>query len=150
MVQSESKFIQEISTLSTTDFDSFLKHFSQFLNLQISKDINQVLKFCGFYLKSWESLDKEHTEELNLNLPKEAISDKTVRHRPAVSDTHKEIQRLQKTQTSDDEPLIKKEESELPSVTQLGRTLTQWSYRIKSRVASYQKKTKSESGLPQL
>ena len=36
MVQSESKFIQEISTLSTTDFDSFLKHFSQFLNFQIS------------------------------------------------------------------------------------------------------------------
>ena len=107
MVQSESKFIQEISTLSTTDFDSFLKHFSQFLNLQISKDINQVIQFCGFYLKSWESLDKKHTVELNLDLPKETISDKTVRHRPAVSDTHKEIQRLQNIQTSDDEPLIK-------------------------------------------
>ena len=100
-----------------------------------------MLQFCGFYLKSWESLDKEHTVELNLDLPKEITSDKTVRHRPVVSDTHKEIHRLQKTQTSDDEPLIKKEESELPSVTQLGCTLTQWNYRIKSRVASYQKRT---------
>ena len=70
MIQSQSKFVQEISTLSTTDFDSFLKHFSQFLNLQISKDINQVFQFCGFYLKSWDSLDKEHTEELNPDLPK--------------------------------------------------------------------------------
>ena len=51
-------------------------------------------------------------------MPKETISDKTVRHRPVVSDTHKEIHRLQKTQTSDDEPLIQKEESELPSVSQ--------------------------------
>ena len=68
-----------------------------------------MLQFCGFYLKSWESLDKEHTVDLNLDLPKEIISDRTVRHRPVVSDTHKEIHRLQKTQTSDDEPLIKKE-----------------------------------------
>ena len=74
-------------------------------------------------------------------MPKETISDKTVRHRPVVSETHKENHRLQKTQTSDDEPLIQKEESELPSVTQLGHTLTQWNYRIKSRVASYQKRT---------
>ena len=78
--------------------------------------------------------------DLNLDLPKETISDKMVRHRPVVSETDKEIHRLQKTQTSDDEPLIKKEESELPSVTQLGRTLTQWNYRTKSRIASYQKK----------
>ena len=62
--------------------------------------------------------------ELNLDFPKETTSDKTVRHRPVVSDTHKEIHRLQKTQTLDDEPLIKKEESELPSVTQLAQ-LTQ-------------------------
>ena len=55
----------------------------------------------------------------------ETISNKTIRHRPVVSDTHKEIQRLQKTKTLDNEPLIKKEESELPSVTQLGGTLTQ-------------------------
>ena len=41
MIQSESQFVQEISTLSTTDFDSFLKHFSQFLNLQISKEIKR-------------------------------------------------------------------------------------------------------------
>ena len=45
MIQSESNFVQGVSALSTTDFDSFLKHFYQFLNLQISKDINKVLQF---------------------------------------------------------------------------------------------------------
>ena len=40
-----------------------------------------------------------------------------------------------------DESLIHKEDEGLASVTQLGHTLTQWTYRIKSRVASYQKKT---------
>ena len=57
MILTEEDFIKGISILSTSEFDSFLKHFSQFLNLQISNDINQVLQFCGFYLKSWESLD---------------------------------------------------------------------------------------------
>ena len=40
-----------------------------------------------------------------------------------------------------DDSLIQKEEDGQASVTQLGRTLTQWTYRIKSKVASYQKKS---------
>ena len=74
-------------------------------------------------------------------MPKEAISVKTTRKRPLISDTHKEIHQLQKNQTVDDEPLIQKDETELTSVTQLGRTLTQWNYKIKSKKAAYQRKT---------
>ena len=32
------------------------------------------------------------------------------------------------------------EENDLSNVTQLGRTLTQWKYKIKSKIASYQRK----------
>ena len=66
-------------------------------------------------------------------------SENTARIRPEIKDTHKEIIKLQKTIV--DDSLIHKEDEGLASVTQLGRTLTQWTYRIKSRVASYQKKT---------
>ena len=79
--------------------------------------------FGGFYLKSWETLDKDHKKTLNIGLPKENISDKTVRQRPIIADTHKEINRLQKT--IEDDSLIHTEDNDLPSVTQLGRTLTQ-------------------------
>ena len=96
------------------------------------------MKFCGFYLKSWETLDKDHTKTLNIDLPKENISDKTVRQRPVITDTHKEINKLQKT--IEDDSLIHSEDDDLPSVTQLGRTLTQWKYKIKSKIASYQRK----------
>ena len=98
-----------------------------------------MLKCNGFYLKSWESLDKEHTQELNVGLPKEMVTDKTTRERPSVSNTHKEINKLQKT--IEDESLIHTEENEIPSVTQLGHNLTQWTYRIKSKIASYQRKS---------
>ena len=96
MILSEKDFLGGISVLSSTDFDIFLKEFAQFLNIQISQDVSHVLEFCGFYLKSWETLDKDHTKTLNIDLPKENISDKTVRQRPIIAETHKEINRLQK------------------------------------------------------
>ena len=61
-----------------------------------------------------------------------------MRPRPIVAETHKEISKLQKT--IEDDSLIHSEDDGLPSVTQLGRTLTQWTYRIKSKIASYQRK----------
>ena len=138
MILSEKDFLEGISVLSSTDFDILLKEFAQCLNIQISQDVSYVLQFCGFYLKSWETLDKDHTKTLNVNLPKERISDTRVRQKPIIAETHKEINRLQKT--IEDESLIHSEDDDLPSVTQLGRILTQWKYKIKSRVASYQKK----------
>ena len=68
-ITSEVSFIPGISRLSSTDFDIFLKNFAQFLNLQISKDITRVLQFKGLYLKSWESLDENHTLEINKDFP---------------------------------------------------------------------------------
>ena len=67
------------------------------MNLQISTDITTVLQFNGFYIKSWDSLDENHTLELNKNLPKEIKSEVTTRVRPKVDQTHKEIHKLQKT-----------------------------------------------------
>ena len=107
--------------------------------MQLATDITTVLQFNGFYIKAWESLDEKHTIQLNKNLPKEIKSEVATRMRPNVDQTHKEINKLQKTIV--DESLIHKEDDGLASVTQLGRTLTQWTYRIKSKVASYQKKT---------
>ena len=139
LITSKERFIQGISSLSSTSFDTFLKKIAQFLNLQVASDIITVLEFNGFYIKAWESLDENHTVELNLKLPKEVKSENTTRIRPKVDQTHKEIHKLQKTIV--DDSLIHKEDDGLASVTQLGRTLTQWTYRIKSKVASYQKKT---------
>ena len=136
---SEDNFIQGMSNLSSKNFDIFLKDFAQFLNLQLAADITTVLQFNGFYIKAWESLDEKHTIKLNKNLPKEVKSEVTTRVRPEIEKTQKEITKLQKTII--DESLIYKEDEGLASVTQLGCTLTQWTYRIKSRVASYQKKT---------
>ena len=48
------------------------------------------------FFKSWESLDEDHVQELNLNLPKEKVNDKTMRARPPIEQTHQEIHRLQK------------------------------------------------------
>ena len=72
---------------------------------------------------SWESLDNDHTKTLNIGLPKENLSNETIRQRPIIAETHKEINRLQKT--IEDESLIHSEDDDLPSVTQLGRILTQ-------------------------
>ena len=121
MIQSEQDFVYEISVLSSTEFDTFLKEFAQFLNLQISQDVNEVLEFCRFYLKS---LDEDHVQELNLNLPKENVNDKTIRAHPPIEQTHQEIHRLQNTQSSEDDILIQLYEPKLISVTQLERTLT--------------------------
>ena len=101
------------------------------MNLQISKDITTVLQFNGFYLKSWELLDENHTLELNKNLPKEIKSEVTTRVRPKLAQTHKEIHKLQKTIV--DGSLIHNEDNGLPSFTQLGCTLTQWPYRIRAK-----------------
>ena len=139
IVASKENFIQGMSHLSSKNFDVFLKDFAQFLNLQLATDITTVLQFNGFYIKAWESLDEKHTIKLNKDLPKEVKSEVTTRIRPEIEKTQKEITKLQKTII--DEALIHKEDEGLASVTQLGRTLTQWTYRIKSRVASYQKKT---------
>ena len=79
-------------------------------------------------------MDENHTLELNKNLPKDIKSKVTTRVRPKVEQTHREIHKLQKTIV--DNSLILKEEDGPASVTQLGRTLTQWTYRIKSKVAS--------------
>ena len=79
IILSEKDFIEGISVLSSTDFDIFLKEFAQCLNIQISQDVSYVLQFCGFYLKSWETSDKDHTKTLNIDLPKENISDTIVR-----------------------------------------------------------------------
>ena len=137
IISSENAFTEEISTLSSIHFDEFLKEFEQFLNLQISQDINVVLKFCGFYLKKWESLDQKHSLELNKNLPKEETNDVTNRPRPPVEDTHKEIHKLQKTTSKADDEIIQIVEE---SVTQLGRKLTQKSYTLKSKIASFMSK----------
>ena len=115
----------------------FLKEFAQSLNLHISQDVNQVLEFCGFYLKSQESLDEDHVRELNINHPKEEVHDKFIRARPPIYKTHQEIHKLQQKKSSGNDPLIQQEEPELISVTQLGRTLTQWGYRIKSKIATF-------------
>ena len=139
IVTSKDNFIQGISSLSSTDFDIFLKNFAQFLNLQLATDITTVLQFNGFYIKAWESLDEKHTIQLNKHLPKEIKLEVATRMRPNVDQTHREIHKLQKTIV--DESLIHKEDDGLASVTQLGRTLTHWTFRIKSKVASYQKKT---------
>ena len=78
MILSEKDLIDRIPVLSSTEFDAVLKEFAQFLNIQISQDVSQVLKFCGFYLKSWETLDKDHTITLNIGLPKENISEENL------------------------------------------------------------------------
>ena len=98
---SEKDFVDGISVLSTTEFDAFLKESAQLLNIQISQDVNKVLHFCGFYLKSQESLDKDHTKALNIGLPKENLSNETIRQRPIRAETHKEINRLQKINEDD-------------------------------------------------
>ena len=89
MICSVEDFVKGVSILSSIDFDIFLKEFAQFMNIQISQDVSHVLEFCGFYLKSWESLDKDHTKTLNIGLPKENISDETVRSRPIIAETHR-------------------------------------------------------------
>ena len=102
-----------MSNLSSKDFDTFLKNFAQFLNLQLATDITTVLQF-----KAWESLDEKHTIQLNQNLPKEIKSEVATRMRPDIGETQKEITKLQKTIV--DESLIHKEDDSLASVTQLG------------------------------
>ena len=139
--RSEEDINLGISNLSSTKFDMFFKKFAQCLNLQISQYVNQVLEFCRFYLKSWVSLDKDHVKELNINLPKEEVNDKFIRTHPPIDKTHQEIHKLQKTNSSGDDSLIQQEEPELISVTQLGRTLTQWGYRVKSKIATFQLKS---------
>ena len=57
MIWSVKDFIEGVSTLSSIDFDIFLKEFAQFMNIQISQDVSHVLEFFGFFFKSWESLD---------------------------------------------------------------------------------------------
>ena len=106
MTKSEKNFTEELSKLSSSKFDEFLKKLGQFINLQISQDINLVLKFCGFYLKAWESLDPEHTKQLNINLPKEKLASNILRPRPQVTDTHQEIHKLQKTKSQTDIELL--------------------------------------------
>ena len=69
-------------------------------------------------------------------------TDKSQRH-SLPADTHKKISKLQKT--IEDDSLIHSEDDDLPSVTQLGRTLTQWTYRIKSKIASYQRKNNQKT-----
>ena len=43
IILSEKDFVDGISVLSSTEFDAFLKEFAQFLNIQISQDVSQVL-----------------------------------------------------------------------------------------------------------
>ena len=74
IITSKEGFIQGISSLSSTNFDIFLKDFAQFLNLQLANDITTVLQFNGFYIKAWESLDEKHAIQLNKNLPIEIKS----------------------------------------------------------------------------
>ena len=54
MILSEKDLIDGIPVLSSTEFDAVLKEFAQFLNIQISLDISQVLKFCGFQIKTFK------------------------------------------------------------------------------------------------
>ena len=62
-------------------------------------------------------MDMEHTPDLNLYLQKETICDKTVKTQASYFRGLQRNTQVTKTQTSDDEPLIKKDESELPNVT---------------------------------
>ena len=138
MIKSEENFNEELSKLSTSEFDEFLMKFNQMINLQISTDITTILKFCGFYLKAWESLNSNHTKSLNINLPKENLASNVSRPRPEVKDTHQEIHKLQKTKSHSDTDLLTDVSQ---SVTQLGRKLFQWEYTVKSTVASFQSKS---------
>ena len=91
IIVSKDNFIQGMSSLSSKNFDIYLKDFAQFLNLQLAKDITTVLQFNGFYIKAWESLDEKHTIQLNQNLPKEIKSEVATRMRPDIGETQKEI-----------------------------------------------------------
>ena len=53
MILSEKDLIDGIPVLSLTEFDAVLKEFAQFLNIQISLDVSQVFKFCGFQIKNF-------------------------------------------------------------------------------------------------
>ena len=123
-----------MSKLSSSQFDEFLKSLSKFCDIQITQDINKVLSYCNFYLKEWISFDENHKSNLNINLPKEKSTSNILRERPSIADTHAEISKIQNTQNSTDENLIKEDTK---SITQLGRNLSEWMYSVKNKTIGF-------------
>ena len=129
--------------MSSSQFDEFLKGLSKFCDIQITQDINKVLAFCNFYLKEWVSFDDKHKKTLNINLPKEKSTSFIARERPVIADTHAEISKIQNSQNSMDDNLIKEETK---SITQLGRNLSEWTYAVKNKSIGFSiKNTKMNS-----
>ena len=87
-----------------------------------------------FYLKGWASLDDLHTKKHNINLPKETTTAVINQKRPAITDTHKDIQKLKHTKQDKDKEII--DDTEI-GISQLLRMLTQWKYSIKSKQAQF-------------
>ena len=121
-ITTTEELLTATSKLSSLQFDEFLKTLSKFCDIQITQDINKVLSYCNFYLKEWISFDENHKKTLNIGLPKEKSTSNILHQRPSIKDTHAEIGKIQNTQNSADEDLIKEDTK---SITQLGRNLSQ-------------------------
>ena len=104
-------------SMSLPDFDVFLNDISNLCNLQIAKDIGEVLNFNGLFLKKWESYNNNLTTELNKYLisPPKPVKE-VPRKRPEVDLVHQEIMILQKIKQTEDLGIVDDD-----SVTQLGR-----------------------------
>ena len=133
-ITTTEELLNATSKLSSSQFDEFLKSLSKFCNVQITQDINKVLSYCNFYLKEWISFDENHKSNLNINLPKEKSTSNILRQRPSIADTHAEISKIQNTQNSTDESLIKEDTK---SITQLGRNLSEWTYSVKNKTIGF-------------
>ena len=129
-ISTSDDLLKETSQLSSLQFDEFLKSLSKFCDIQITQDINKVLSFCNFYLKEWVSFDEQHKNTLNINLPKEKSTSTILCERPVIADTHAEISKIQNSHNSMDDNLIKEETK---SITQLGRSLSEWTYAVKNK-----------------
>ena len=55
--------------------------------------------------------------------------------RPPAAETHREKRKIQNTQNSVDKDLIKEEKR---FITELGKTLSQWTYSVKNKTVGFQ------------
>ena len=77
---------------------------------------------------------KNLKRNLEIGLPKEESTSNILRQRSSIKDTHAEIGKIQNTQNSADQDLIKEDTK---SITQLGRNLSQWTYSVKNKTVGY-------------
>ena len=124
----ESELIEICRSTTLPEFDLMLNEVSNLCNLQISKDIGEVLCFNGFYLKKWESYENNLTQLLNQNLilPPKPVKD-APRERPNVDLVHQEIRALQKMQQTEIMGIVDDD-----SVVQLSRRLKRDYYSVKN------------------